>query len=271
LLVRHINIIHRQNRVWCELIERNRRVKSFELSAVPACEDMTVPDGFLRISDAAHRLAKGIWGGVPRPAPLRDISPELKRGVSLGFGPWKEKAGQLLSAAATEGKLTVYVFAGAANNNLDPNPVALPRAVLSSLIPVRGGLPYRPNRRSTKIAGGDLKILGLLRLGVLLVCTEEFNQWYRSERNKGKWPSQRFRKKRREGRPSKQTDSLRNAVMKAMREEKTTIAGLRRRLAVLPLKDVPSLDTLERMVDQLYLETGEPTLRRTRRLRRNRV
>jgi hypothetical protein len=236
-------------------------------------EDEIVPDGFLRLSDAVNRLAQGIWGGMPRPAPLRAIKPEHKRGGSLGFGPWKEEAGKLLRTAATEGKLPVYI-SGVSQptiNNSDPQPVVLPTAVLSRMIPTRGGLSDHPIRISLKIAGGDQKIMKLLQVGLLLVRAEEFNKWYRLERAKGKWPSQRSRLKRREGRPSKLTDALKKAIFAAMREQKISIAELRRRLVASGRTDVPSLDTLERMVDQLYRETGEPVLRRTRRFRRKRV
>jgi hypothetical protein len=261
MTVRHIEVIHRRNRIWCELIKRNRRVQCFELSGLPRSEDVIIPDGFIRLSDAVSRLAQCIWGGLRRPAPLRDIPPKLKRGVSVGFGPWTEEAGRRLRTAAAEGELTVYVFAG------DSNPVAVPREVLSRMIPRRGGLPDRPIRHSLKIAGGDRRIFELLQAGVLLVRAEGFNKWYRSERAKGKWASQRSTKKAREGRPSKQTDKLRNAVITAIREEKISVALLRRRLVAMGVTDVPSADTLARLVDQLYRETGELEFRRTRHSR----
>ena len=191
----------------------------------------------------------------------------------MGFGPWKEEAGRQLRSAAIEGKLAIYGFAKSQSpiDNLHRSPVVLPKAVLSRMIPRRGGLPDEPVRVSLKIAGGDQKILNLFRIGkgLLLVNVKEFNSWYRLERAKGKWSSQRSKLKRREGRPSKQTNTLRQAVMNAMCEQKTSIAALRRRLVASGRTDVPSLDTLERLVDQLYRETGEQALRRARRFRRN--
>jgi hypothetical protein len=123
----------------------------------------------------------------------------------------------LLRAAATEGKLAVYIFADVQPSvtNLEPNPVFLPRDVLTRMIPARGTLPDHTIRPSIKIAGGNAKILKLLELGILLVGAEEFDIWYRSEQVKGKWPSQRSGLKKRKGRPSKQTDALRNAVITA--------------------------------------------------------
>ena len=146
----------------------------------------------------------------------------------------------------------VYVFASSqsAIDNLKPSPVVLPKTVLSriQLFREKGGLPDEPIRASLKIAGGDEKILELLRtrMGLLLVNANEFKYWYRSERAKGKWPSQRSKLKRREGRPSKQTDTLRKAVITAM-QKKTSIAELRRRLVASGKTDVPSVDTLERL------------------------
>jgi hypothetical protein len=232
--------------------------------------DIDIPDGFLRFSDAVNRFAQGIWGGLRRPAPLRSITPKNRRKVSLGFGPWVQEAGKRLRAAASEGKVVVYIFVGAqtSESNLDPNPVVLPTVVLSRLIPARESLPDRAIRPSLRIAGGDTKLFRLLQFGVLLVRAKEFSDWYRSERAKGRWPSQRSRRKRTEGRPSKQTESLRNAIKSDMREEKTSIAAARRRLVAMGRSDLPSEDTLARLVDQFYMETGEPEFRRTKRSRR---
>ncbi len=55
--------------------------------------------------------------------------------------------------------------------------------------------------------------------------------------------------------------------MVAMRERKTSIPRLRRHLLELGHSDVPSEDTLARLVDELYTETGEPAFRRAKRSR----
>jgi hypothetical protein len=72
---------------------------------------LSVPDGFLRFSDAISRLAEGMWGGFRGPAPMRAIKRIEKREASIGFGPWREQAGQRLTAAVKKGRLAVYVFA----------------------------------------------------------------------------------------------------------------------------------------------------------------
>jgi hypothetical protein len=244
-----------------------------EFAAVP--DDETVPDGYLRLSHAVKRLYRGVWGTLPRPEPLQTMSPEFRRKVP-GWGPWKEDAGSILTTAATEGKLPLYVSTEscAAINNVESQPTLLPTTVVSRMIPIRGSLPDHPLRLSLKIACGDHKILEKLQVGLLLVRTEEFDKWYRAERAKGKWPSQRSRKKRRVGRPSKQSEALRSKVINLMRVWKTSIAELGQRLVSegrMDMDDVPSLDTLTRMVDRLHRETGDPVLCRKKRSRRRRI
>jgi hypothetical protein len=146
----------------------------------------------------------------------------------------------------------------------------LPAAVISQMIPRRGGLPDHPLRPTLKTAGGDQKILALLQVGLLVVRVKEFNAWYVFERTKGKWPSQRSKLKRREGRPTKQSEALEVAVISLMREQKTSIPKLCQRLVDSGRAKIPSLDTLARLVDRLYRETGDPALRRMRRSRRHR-
>jgi len=106
----------------------------------------------------------------------------------------------------------------------------------------------------------------LLVRGILLVLKKEFDDWYRSQRTKRRWASQRLTKKRSGGRPSLQTEALRGAVLSIMRESKLSMAELRRRLVAAGHAGVPSSDTLERLVDQLHRQTGEENLRRIKRL-----
>jgi hypothetical protein len=50
-----------------------------------------------------------------------------------------------------------------------------------------------------------------------------------------------------------------------MQEGKVTIAELRRRLVRSGRTDAPSEDTLARVVDELYCETGDAVFRRPKR------
>ena len=112
----------------------------------------------------------------------------------------------------------------------------------------------------------------MLGAGSLVVAESEFCQWKEAEYNKGRWPSQRSRSKHGEGRPTKQTESLRNAVLARVNDgswrSPQSINSLRRLLIDSGRDGVPSADTLARLVDNLHEETGDPDLRRVKRARR---
>ena len=69
-----------------------------------------LPEGFLRISSAVARLSDGMWGGLRRPEPVATIKHDQSK-LSLGFGPWGERAGRRLRVAAVKGRLAIYVLA----------------------------------------------------------------------------------------------------------------------------------------------------------------
>jgi hypothetical protein len=150
--------------------------------------------------------------------------------------------------------------------------VTVPVSVLARLTTTRGSLPDHPIRPSIKTAEGDEKLLGLLTVGVLVIRASDFEVWYRSERAKGKWPSQRSRLKISGGRPTKQTEPVRNAVIGLVRDGKwsgkISIAKLHRLLIASSDDKVPSPDTLARLVDQLHAETGEAEFFRVKRAQR---
>jgi hypothetical protein len=245
-----------------------------------------VPKEFLLVSDAVNRLAEGMWGGLPRPLPVKRVKRAYKK-ESVGFANWRTRAGQQLMQSALRGELTIYVFVSsrvaskkhgvAQASSRATEPVRIPVKVLSRLLLSHGSLPDRPIRPSIRASDGDEKLFALLRSGVLVVSETEFIDWYRSERAKGRWPSQRSSspKRRSVGRPSKQTESLRTAILVLVREGawngRDPITNLLRHLVGSGRRDVPSCDTLARLVDQLHDETGELELRRYRRSRRNRA
>src|SRR5882672_10479680 len=68
-----------------------------------------VPEGFLRFSEAVNRLAKGMWGGLQRPVPVATTK-HIAQNLSVGFGLWREQAGQRLRAVSLKGELLVYVI-----------------------------------------------------------------------------------------------------------------------------------------------------------------
>jgi hypothetical protein len=224
-------------------------------------EVVDIPEDFLRVRDAVATLARGMYATFQQPKPLHKIKLEHQK-ASVVFGPWKEHAAQLIRTAACDGGLPLYV-----RGDSDPIPLLLRPDVVGRLISVRGGLPEHPIRPSLKTAGGDGALLKVLNSGFLLLRQDDFVTWYKLERDKGCWPSQRLRNRPTVGRPSKITNSLRNAVADALRQRKHSIAELRRDLIASGHTEIPSADTLERLVDQLYRETGRSEFFRIKRRR----
>jgi hypothetical protein len=239
-----------------------------------------VPKEFLRISFAVNRLSDGMWGGLPRPDPVAAIK-QVRKKLSLGFGPRGEQAGRRLRAAAVKGELAIYVLARPqvrsderglpeySPQNFEP--VVVPVSVLERLITSHGSLPDHPIRPSMKTAEGNEKLFALLAVGLLVVRASDFDGWYQPERAKGRWPSQESKEKK-DGRPTKQTSALRNAVLALVHDRKWSgkdpISALHRLLVASGRSDVPSQDTLARLVNQLHCETGEAGLLRIPRVRR---
>jgi hypothetical protein len=239
------------------------------------------PQGYLLLSEAYTRHHAGVWGGFQSFPPAQAL--RRKHKSSVGSGARRTYAAQPVTAAVRHGNLRVYVVA---DPNLGPNidrpkwpvastkePVVMPTDVLKRLIAPRDMLPDHAVCPTLKTAGGDSNLYVLLRVGALVVQEREFEDWYRSQRSKGKWPSQRSRSKRTHGRPTKQTESLKNAVLTLVRGQawrvKDGIAMLRRLVVERgEPKDVPSADTLERLVSRLHLETADPAFHRVPRVRK---
>jgi hypothetical protein len=245
--------------------------------------DVILPEGYIRLSYAVSRLADGMWGGIRRPVPVQIFKRTFKK-ASIGFGPWREHVGRRFTAAVAQGDLAVYVVANSQGPSTPSTqtprsvetitPMKVPVNVLKRLITRRGSLSDRPIRLSIKTTDRNEGLFLLLRFGLLVVRTSDFNTWYRSDRAKGKWPSQRSKSKNSNGRPTKQTEAIRNAILVLARSgawhRKAGIPRLRRLLVASDRSDVPSVDTLERLVEQLHRETGEPELWRNPRARRKR-
>jgi|HubBroStandDraft_6_1064221.scaffolds.fasta_scaffold15570_6 hypothetical protein len=253
----------------------------YRLAAKDASQETNrqpIPQGYLRLSDAYHRLHAGIWGGLEPPVPVQAFKAKFKS--SARYAGWRTYAARGLTTAALEGQLRVYVVA---DPYLAPNidnpraappptkdPTIVPTSVLQRLMTWRGMLPDRAIRPTIKITCGDLKLFVLLTGGILFVQEREFTSWYRSERSKGKWPSQATRSKKGRGRPTKQTEPLKKAILALADDQawsgKDGVAKLRRLL-----KDGGHLavsDTLGRFIDRLYVETAKPALVRKLRVRR---
>src|SRR5277367_2887444 len=110
---------------------RGRRpITDTAIAAWPAKKSyaVSVPGGFLRISDAVDRVAQGLWGGFSRPELVAAFKAENQKS-SVGFGPRKDEAGKILTAAAIKGKLAIYVYRGKARKPTS-QPAMLPQAVV---------------------------------------------------------------------------------------------------------------------------------------------
>ena len=232
---------------------------------VGAMKDCQLPSGHILFSEAIHRLEMSMWGNLPRAIPLQ----QLKHGeqkLRVGFGPWRQSAGRCLTQAAVKGTLAVYV---AHQEEGSPICALVPPRVVKRLILSRGYLRDRAIRPSLKAFKGDEALFKLLGAGLLVVAESEFCQWKEAEYNKGRWPSQRSRSKHGEGRPTKQTESLRNAVLARVHDgvwrSTQSINSLRRLLIDSGRDDVPSADTLARLIDKMHEETGDSDLRRVKR------
>lgn len=165
-----------------------------------------------------------MFGGYRQPKPVHKIKLDYQK-APVGFGSWKEYAQQRVRAAAVFGKLPVYVQCCS-----NAAPLLVPPDVIARLMVVRGGLPDHPIRPTLKIAGGNERLLSVLKTGILLVRENDFASWYKAERRGSRWPSQFSSKKRRSaGRPTKMTADLRSAAADALREHgQVSIAQLRR-------------------------------------------
>jgi hypothetical protein len=240
-----------------------------------------VPDGYVRFSDAVNRLTKSMYGNLPRPGIVAKFK-QAYPGESIGPGWWRTRAAARLTAAARTGEFAVYLLArprvlaeqcGVARHvAADPGPTSVPVEVLNRLLTSRGGLADHPIRPTLRTAGGNQKLLGSLKTGTLLVRSADFDRWRRAERAKRKWLTQRSSRKPRIGRPSKKTTRLRHEILARVRHgrwnARQTIASLHRMLIADGARNLPSPDTLERMVDELWEETGEIDLLRKKRCRR---
>jgi hypothetical protein len=240
---------------------------------------MPLPEGYIRISDAVRLLTQGMYGNLPRPHPINEL--KRKHGLSrLRFGPRREHAARELSEAANRGELTIYIWAPPAG------PEQVPLKVVQRLFRARAGLTDHPYRislsllRSTQLQPALFAAFqGMLaesegweeRAGVLLVKEAEFQAWYRRERVRGKWPSQCAYAKPKRGRPTRGGEGLRNIVLGAVEDSSWNSGqGVRALARMLGERgcSVPSHDTLERLVDKLFRETGNPAfLRKERRSR----
>jgi hypothetical protein len=232
-----------------------------------------VPNRYILFSEAIRKLAISMWGGLRRPDELQKVKQIFNKAgepnARIEWGRWRQKAAERLTRAARLGELMVYVTH---QDRRAPTCSMVPSKSLKQLILSRGSLQDRAIRPSIKACNGDQTLFAWLKTGCLVIDETEFSRWYQAEYRRGKWPSQRSRKKRTTGRPRNQSDSLRNAILARVRDGdwsgNKSIVSLRQLLIDSRRDDVPSADTLARRVDELHDEIGDAALhRRGRRTR----
>ena len=149
-------------------------------------------------------------------------------------------------------------------------PELLAPDLLRLIIPVRGGLPDHPVhvRRAPPGSTINRSVLRRVKIGRLLVMRAEFDGWYRREKLKRKWPSQKESKLPRPGRP-RANELWTGRVEKFAYDNDWTarqpIVVLKSMLAGHYDSEPPSDDTLARLVDRIFQETGDSRFRRKKR------
>jgi hypothetical protein len=209
---------------------------------------------------------EGMWGGIKRPAAIREIklvSPRLR----VRSGKWRKTAALRLRHAVRTGELPLYV----AGPEGDAEPLQVPSSITSRMIWASGHVSDHMVRTPRAWLRDGLVSADLYErfcTGTLHVLEAEFDKWFRSERARGLWRSQLTRRKPRRGRPRKRDEKLRQWIIGAVESGGWTAAkgipALSRYLRSLG-RDCPSDDTLTREVDELYRETEDSRYRRRTR------
>lgn len=229
----------------------------------------------LQMSEAVERLRRGMYGNLNRPEAIKEFKTYYP-GASIGSGPQKEQAAQLIHTAVMKGDLSVFVVPESTEVEEREITLQVPREVLKQVIRTRGGgLPdhvIRPESLGRNEAI-TTELLAALSKSALYLRREQFDVWQKINKAKGNWPSQRSSKKSRMGRPPKQ-DALRNPIVALVNQKEwsgreRSITDLVKLLASKGL--AARRDTVRRTVDQLFKETGEQCYRRRERKRRNDV
>jgi hypothetical protein len=242
---------------------------------------------FILLSEARSRLRDGMFGNLTRPVPVGEMKRKFPR-LSLGSGDWTKAANAEIIGAVSEGLLPVYVMPARLLRKLKAKRFKLvdmrrllanrvdPR-VLNSLIAPSGYWPDNPYRPSdTLVSDGLLSwdFFALLSEGLLVVPEPEFRAWYLRCYARGVWPSQRKpdRRRRTRGRP-RLAQSIKDQITIFANEKRWKpdqgISGLRRLFEEADVDSpAPSDETLQRRVDELYLETQDPRFKRIMKRRK---
>jgi len=161
-----------------------------------------------------------------------------------------------------QGKLSVFVVAASTEDETNRTQLQVPLDLLEQMITTHGGLPDRTVEPVRIFANTHIvpELLAALLTSALYMRRTEFEAFYEKARKKRNWPSQRSRSKKKPiGRPSKLTKLL-TPIAELVEAgqwsaEQNSIAELR---SLLPTGVKASRQTVERAVEQLHRETGDP-------------
>ncbi len=234
---------------------------------------VTAPSGYTTISESVNRLEEGMFAQLPRPVLVDEVKKhsDIGRDASIGFGPWRDQAAKSIRDAAIAGHLMVYCAIVDESHGVDEGSVEIvPQEAVKLIIPVHTGLPvhavhvYRFQRGSSVSS----RLLTKLRKGILLLSRVEFDAWYEAERQKTNWLSQSQSKTAKLGRP-RAGELVRGRVRRLVEQNKWSatapITALQRLLMELKPLEIVSDDTLARIVDGLFLHTGDSRFQRPKR------
>jgi hypothetical protein len=228
----------------------------------------SIPSGYMLLSGAVASLEDGMFGGMARPEMVRQVKKDLPR-LSVGFGPRRQQAAARLYEVLVGGELPTYVeFWPETSDRLEPQLLPVAPIILKSLPRSRSGLRDRVRVPTSLLRTGavDGELFRALSSGRLLLKQSEFEKWYRRERDRGTWPSQRERKQRRVGRPSKHA-VLHSSIVALVNSGRwngnnNTVAELAAMISEISHAPAVSHDTVARAVDHLFREGGDERLRR---------
>ena len=236
----------------------------------------TVRLELLTLPEATTILRRHMFGGLRLPTPVADAR---RRGIKLRqqFKPQLDEAGRRLAQAVIAEDLALYCVSA---RLFDDQASGARR--LFGLLRITPGVAKRlikddQLRDLPRLLPDDLsqpgissaRLFAALERGRLVVLHDQFRRWIQGERERRRWPSQATAvRPNTRGRPS---------IIHAVRQPVTALVaqgewkprdGLER-LADLVARGEgrrPSGDTVGRVLDQLYAETGDPGyLRKTNR------
>lgn len=234
-----------------------------------------VPKDYLKPSAARENLASRMFGGLSLRQDIIELKRKLPR-LRVRPGAWQETAAKRLREATVAGKISVYLWqASSVAASETSQPLKLSPVLVRRLLLVRSGIPDHPYRVQRSLLRDGLvtpELFAALQTGILVYRREEFECWCRSERRRRIWPSQRSSEKPKQGAPTKRSNRLRSRIVAEV-ERGTWMADQPVMSLYRILTDkgpTPSHDTITRLVDELYLETGDQRYRRVKHRRRSR-